>query len=85
MLIPRKVNRAKDLVSLLMNHSTSDLNFQCKESLNVLVPVMLPSRNGLKTERHNNGDLMVFQRPLEACTGLPTYSQWKELTLDAEP
>jgi hypothetical protein len=53
--------------------------------LNVLVLVMLPSRNGLRTERPNNGDLTQFQRQLEECTGLLMYSQWKELTLDAEP
>jgi hypothetical protein len=85
MLIERRVNRAKDTVSLLMNHSTSDPNFQCRESLNVSVPATLSSRNGLRVERHSNSDSIQFQRLSEACTGLLTFSHRKELTLDAEP
>jgi len=84
-LIQRRVNRAKDTVLSLMNHSTSDLSFQCRELLNVSVPVTLPSRNGQRAEKHNNSDSIKFPRLSEACTGLPTFSQWKELTLDAEP
>jgi hypothetical protein len=51
----------------------------------VSVLTMSFSRNGPRTERPNNGDSTEFQRPSEACTGLLMYSQWKELTLDAEP
>jgi hypothetical protein len=50
----------------------------------VSVPVMLPSRNGTKTEEPKNGDLIQYQRPLETETGLLMYSQWKELTLDVD-
>jgi len=85
MLLERRVNRAKDMVSLLMNHSTSDPSFQCRELLNVSEPTILSSRNGQRTERLSNSDSIQFPRPLEVCTGLPTFSQWKELTLDAEP
>jgi hypothetical protein len=85
MLIERRVNRAKDSASLSENHSISDPSFLCRESLNVLEPVTLPSRNGLKAERHNNSDSTQSPRLSEACTGLLTYSQWKVATLDAEP
>jgi hypothetical protein len=83
---PRRVQCPnKDSVSKLIFHSTSDPSFQCRESLNVSVPVILPSRNGQRAERLSNSDSIQSPRLLEACTGLPMYSQWKELTLDAEP
>jgi hypothetical protein len=53
--------------------------------LNVPVPVMLPSRNGIRTEEPKNGDSTQYPRLLEIETGLLMYSQWKELTLDADP
>jgi hypothetical protein len=84
-LTERRVNKVKDMVSLLMNHSTSDPSFLCRELLNVLVLTISFSRSGPRTERLSNSDSMVFQRPLEACTGLLTYFQRKETTLDAEP
>jgi hypothetical protein len=68
-----------------MNHSTSDPDFQCKELLNVSVLTMPLSRSGPREEKLSNSDLTQFQRQLEATTGLLMYSQWKDLTLDAEP
>ena len=45
---------------------------------------MLPLKNGLAAEKHNNGDLIQYQRPLRECTGLHMDSPWKAITLDAE-
>jgi hypothetical protein len=72
-------------VWLLILHSTSDLDSQCKELPNVLEPVILPSRNGLRIEKLSNSDSTQSPRLSEACTGLLMYSQWKETILDAEP
>jgi hypothetical protein len=59
----RRVNRLAK-ASLLVSHSTSDLSSQCKELLNVSVPVTLPSRNGIRIEKHSNSNSTQFQRPL---------------------
>jgi len=67
-----------------MKHSSSDPDFQCKELLSVSVLVMFLLRNGTRTEEPKNGDSTQYQRQLETETGLLMYSQWKELTLDAE-
>jgi hypothetical protein len=72
-------------VSESTNYSCSDLDFQCRELLNVSVQAILLLRNGPRTEKLKNGNLIQYQRPSEATTGLPMYSLWKEPTLDAEP
>jgi hypothetical protein len=71
--------------SISADHSTSDQDSQCRELLNVSVLTILSLRNGPREEKLSNSDSMLLPRPLEVCTGLLTFSQWKELTLDAEP
>jgi hypothetical protein len=83
-LTRRRVQSTPTSASRLTKHSSSDHIFQCKELLNVLVPVILPSRNGIRTEEPKNGDSTQYLRQLETETGLLMYSLWKELTLDAE-
>jgi hypothetical protein len=63
-LIRRRVIEIKTPVLLSMNHSTSDQNFQCRESLNVSEQVILHSRNGQRIERLSNSNSTQSPRPL---------------------
>jgi hypothetical protein len=75
----------KILDSKLTKSSTSDLRCQCKESWNVLEQITSFKRDGSITEPLRDGYLIQFPRQSETETGLPMYSQWKVLILDADP
>jgi hypothetical protein len=61
--------KRKELINTLasesMSYSTSDLNFQCKELLNVLVQAILLSKNGQRIERLSNSNSTQSPRLLE--------------------
>ena len=59
-LIASKTNKPRELlkasVSMPTDHSTSDQDFQCKESANLLEPTTLPSRDGERMLLLSNGN-----------------------------
>jgi hypothetical protein len=66
MKMRKKEKLAKDLmktsVSTSIDHSISDLDFQCKELLSVSEPTMLSLNHGFKIESHSNSSSIMLAR-----------------------
>jgi hypothetical protein len=65
----------KILDSNAADHSTSDQDFQCKESLNATVPTTFGSEDGEKTLQLSNTTLIALLRQSDLNNGKTT--PWK--------
>jgi hypothetical protein len=72
-LTRQRILEAKDstrsLVSTSIDHSTLDLECQCRESLSASEPITLLSRDGETTPDNNSGTSMKSPRPSRTTTG----------------